>query len=413
MSKLAGYIPTKLTVVAHESRDITFILPQADPEVGFLPSNYEKRLGTATKWAGKGAKIVEIENEAFSGFSIETLNGRYHTEVEYVLVRHPKGYVFEVPFQNLLDILKSAGCGVGGVITQPCKLFAMGGKWRIIPSGTDLEVESIAADQESRKFVADKKKHASKKIVVGQVVKMRDDGGYWVYLGKQTVGAHFEKHTEFFRQEGTGYGRSQGVIRSVADCKVTVNGSLVVSEGKQSDQEGDLHEFREFKNLERLQQEWLVFVRIPNVSKTEKISNTDFMKKRWGDDKPKVPEMLVYKGKSVQFQPTDEFDHETVAAAKGVKFKLDCVGGKGVYELTSGWDKVIHDIAGWGGVWSGNRNYPQDLIDGCDPVVGQTYTPDVAKDKRFYVDSVHRWSGRHVDGGHSSSYDKMYFSVNL
>lgn len=412
MSKLAGYTPKNLTVVKHETRDITFILPHADPEVGFLPSNYEKRLVTATKWAGKGAKIVEIENEAVSGFSIETLNGRYRTEVEYVLVRHPKGYVFEVPFQNLLDILKSAGCGVGGVIAQPCKLFAMGGKWRIIPSGTDLEEEAIAADKEARKFVAEKKKNASKKFVVGQVVKMRDEEGYWVYLGKHTVGAHFEHHTEFFRQDGASYG-NQGVIRSVASCKVTVNGSLVVSEGKQSDREGDLHEFREFKNLEPLQQEWLVFVRIPNVSKTENISNADFMKKCWGDDKPKVPEMLLYKGKSVQFQPTDEFDHETVASATGVKFKLDCVGGKSVYDLVSGWDKVRSGIAGWGGVWSSNRNYPQDLIDGCEPVIGQTYTPDVAKDKRFYVDSVHRWSGRHVDGGHASSYDKIYFTVNL
>lgn len=424
MSKLAGHIPTKLTVVAHESRDITFILPQADPEVGFLPSNYEKRLGTATKWAGKGAKIVEIENEAVSGFSIETLNGRYHTEVEYVLVRHPEGYVFEVPFQNLLDILKSAGCGVGGVISQPCKLFAMGGKWRIIPVGTDLEEEAITADKEARKFVAEKKKNASKKFVVGQVVKMRDADGYWVYMGKKIVNAHLEHHVEFFRKEGEQYRQrpegghymTAGVIRSVADCKVTIEGSLVVSEGKQVSSDGSTHVFRETKNLEPLQQEWMVFVRLPEISKTDSITNTEFMKKSWGDEKPKKPEMLVYKGKSVQFQPTDEFDHATVQAVKGVKFYLDSVGGKGSWELLQSWDEVILGISGWGGgsnVWGSRSNYQQELSVGCDPVVGQVFEPEVAKDGRFYVECVHKWSGRHVDGGRSSSHDKTYFSVDV
>lgn len=38
-----NFFPVKTTVVKHSVRDITFILPQSDPEVGYLAANYEKR----------------------------------------------------------------------------------------------------------------------------------------------------------------------------------------------------------------------------------------------------------------------------------------------------------------------------------------------------------------------------------
>jgi hypothetical protein len=394
----AGYIPSKVTVVKHLTRDIAFILPQVDSGVGFLESNYKNRLATAMKWAGKEAQTVDIENGFMTGFSIETLNGRYHTEVEYVLVRHPEGYVFEVPFQNLLDILKVSGCGVGGIIEAPCKLFASGGKWRIFPQGTNLEDGALEADKTSRKFVADKKKNANKKFVVGQVVKLRDMDGYWVYAGKKLIGANYDVHEEFFKDTSNQYPRADK-ITSVASCKVVIDGSVCTSSGV-----CDGVEFEVKKSLPMLDECWMTFVRIPNVSKTDSISNEEFMLRSYRQGGPE-PEIVLFKSKSVQFQPTDEFDHGTLEHLSVTKFKLCSTGGsKNPWDLLNGWDSHLRTV-GSSGFGYYNTIYPQELLVGKEPNVGQVYEKgvEIGHGGRFYVDQVYMWSGRHVGYGKGKS----------
>lgn len=395
MSNLSGYIPKKLTVVKHATRDITFILPNADPEVGFLPANYDKRLITATSWAGKGCESVELENTAVSGFKFETLNGRYHTEVEYVLVRHPEGYVFEVPFQNLLDILQVAGCGVGGVVSQPCKMFATGGKWRIIPQGTSLEEESVSADKASRQFVADKKKNASKKFKEGQVVKMRDSDGYWVYLGKHKLSASYQGKHEVFNIVSTGYHGKDCEIYSQAGMEITINGSSVHVVGQKFDyKEGLCRDFTDTYTLPELEKDYLLFARIVGVSKTDTIGNAEFMLERYRKGEVKS-QIIAFKSKSVQFQPTDEFDDTTLKLALSGSVEFELAGGGNVrhYDLMKGWDDNITQFT-HRNMYSYSSAYPYTVLPEQNFKVGEKFKKSETDVERFYLDNVSAWVDR-------------------
>ena len=318
-TNLYGYKPSKVTVVKHHNRDITFMIPQVEPEVGFLQSNYDKRLATAVNWAseryrdpvtgsfGTGEPVItEFENTSLKGYTIETLNGRYRTEVEYILVRHPEGYVFEVPFQNLLDIIKEVGCGVGGVIEKPCYVQAVGGKWRLVPTGGSMEEEAISGDKEIRALYAKKVSNSKKKLSVGDVIKMRDSEGYWVYVGKHKMSADVEYEGsvwEYARPEGRPYGIDWRKMTCVSTTKVTSLGgakvlatSQLLSGGSQEVE----HVFEEFDVA------YMVFARISGVSKSKTWSNSSFMKRGIREKRHSKHEVALFKGKSVQFEHTGE-----------------------------------------------------------------------------------------------------------
>lgn len=398
MSNLAGFIPTNLTVVQHSTRDITFILPKPVPEVGFLESNYEKRLSTATNWAKDRTSklekpLIDLENLPATGFSIETLNGRYRTEVEYICVRHPDGYVFEVPFQNLLDIIKEVGCGVGGIIDKPCYMFAMGGKWRLIPVGGDMDASAQEADKESRKFVADKKVNAKKKMSVGQVVKMRDYDGYWVYLGKHKVGIFGGGTFEFFKE--TRVNGHLVDIRSYKSEKFIASGNKITSNFKTLDGAGYEQESTRVFHSDASEPDYMVFVRIPNVSKTESITNEEFLTNSWSA-KSTEPEMALFKSRSVQHQPTDEFDQGTVdyVLNGNVQFEIHSASNIPRWDFTDQW-KGGERAYGWGG------DYSYLLKAGEEPKLGEVVTKEQAKaisgGDRFWVDSVELWTPRVLD----------------
>lgn len=396
-----NFFPVKTTVVKHSVRDITFILPQPDPEVGYLAANYEKRLQTAKKWASEKffdqkirdwvypevKEFVELDNNPLHGYVVETLNGRYRTEVEYICMRHPQGYVFEVPFQNLLDIIKEVGCGVGGVISAECRMFAVGGKWRVIPVGGAMEIEALALDKESRKFIADKKKNASKKFVKGQVVKMRDTDGYWVYVGKHKIGAYGSIRHEGFT-ETYGYGAGKSEISSTTYCHSVFSGSRMdvatrrVDPKSKQEYVDSLH--LDFKDLEAT---YMVFVRLPKISKTESISNEDFMSRGYRKGKPQ-PEMMIFKGKSVQFQPTDEFDKETLENALGGGVEYEVLGAIPQWQLLHNWDEHIRYRNGYG--FSGAYFY--QLKKDAEPVLGEVF--GIIGGERAYLSSIDRRTKR-------------------
>lgn len=369
-TNLYGYKPSKVTVVKHHNRDITFMIPQVEPEVGFLQANYDKRLATAVKWAserfrdpvtgnfGTGEPVItEFENTSLKGYTIETLNGRYRTEVEYILVRHPEGYVFEVPFQNLLDIIKEVGCGVGGVIEKPCYVQAVGGKWRLVPVGGSMEEEAISGDKEIRALYAKKVSNSKKKLSVGDVIKMRDSEGYWVYVGKHKMSADVEyegsvwENGEKLDSRGfktTDY-RSMTCVRI---SKVKSIGGSYVSVTHQLKGEGEGSGRHHF---EMLDETYMVFVRIKGVSKSQTLTNEDFMKDYKyvsGVGKQDIQvdsEVCLFKSKSVQFEHTGETDAGSVEEflKGGVSYKYKSVSNIGSWDL----------FGGWRGLVTHNRNY--------------------------------------------------------
>ena len=372
-TNLYGYKPSKVTVVKHHNRDITFMIPQVEPEVGFLQANYDKRLATAVKWAserfrdpitgnfGTGEPIItEFENTSLKGYTIETLNGRYRTEVEYILVRHPEGYIFEVPFQNLLDIIKEVGCGVGGVIEKPCYVQAVGGKWRLVPVGGSMEEEAISGDKEIRALYAKKVSNSKKKLSVGDVIKMRDSEGYWVYVGKHKMSADVEYEGSVWendvKPDSRGFKttdtRSMACVRT---SKVKSIGGSFVSVTHQLKGGGEDSGRHHFKLLDET---YMVFVRIKGVSKSQTLTNEDFMKDYKyvsGVGKQEVQvdsEVCLFKGKSVQFEHTGETD--TGSVEEFLKGSVS-YGYKGVSNIAS-WDLFF----GWRDLVTHNRNYPRD-----------------------------------------------------
>lgn len=298
-----SYTPKALTVVPHSSRDISFIIPQALPEVGFLPSAHQKRLSTALKWSGiQSDKVVELDNAPVQGFVLETLNGRYHTEVEYLCVRHPKGYVFEIPFQNLLDIIKEVGVGVGGVIQGDCYMVAVSSKWAVVPVGGSMDSEA----QESHKRIVDalvaKKSNATKKFGVGAILKFRDDSGKhdWLYIGKLQPRVSYNgdfclwERVRDSRQHN--YGDALAICHTVAPVVTAPNGMSVLRESVGS---GDF--FVSWRQATVKKQKLMTFVRL---------------------NKDGTPSQTValFKSKSVQFQPTDrtDIDLAKLLAVKGL-----------------------------------------------------------------------------------------------
>ena len=323
-----SFLPKKMTSVKHNQRDICFVIPHELPEVGYLKSSYDKRLVTAEKWAGTGCVVTkDIQNEARKGFTFETLNGRYRTEVEFILVRHPDGHVFEVPFQNLLDIMNEVGISVGGVIPKECLMFSFNSKWRVIPVGGAMHKEALKAHKDVVDALVLKKLSAKKasKLVTGDIVKMRDGDAWneenksdWVYAGKfePRVRVDFDwvelmqTPKEKVNVCGSWYDQHKGFkVNQVAKIQNSECGMLI----KRSGASGSMHD-RAWVNPHK-GKKFNIFVKL---NKDGKPSNT----------------VAIFKGTSVQIQPTGEKRPEALKSLTNkLNFEAHYVGSFQMYNF--------------------------------------------------------------------------------
>lgn len=210
------YTPKSIFATKHHARELGFLIPEPDQEVNFTQASFENRKGTVLKWATEtvyhdGARrdfpkpdaedevkwgllnTLSFENKPVSGFKLITLNGRYSTETEYLVVQHPNGYQFEVPFGNVLEVLHHAGCKKGGELGG--KLYLQyGTKWSLVCAGTEMEKAAIQNDQEARAFHAERKKQKSSKLAAGDVVRIDGLAGLFVYVGKHKAKLDGEVH---------------------------------------------------------------------------------------------------------------------------------------------------------------------------------------------------------------------------
>lgn len=192
------YIPKDIWLVKHGTRDIAFFVPKPEEEVNTTQATFEKRQSTALSWASGGpySQRVPVEqliqhqfvNDFQHGFKFITTSGRWQTEAEYIVIKHPNGYSFEIYTSNLLEVLRADGCSKGGVLNGKYKMFYnMNGKWSIFSEGSSLEPEMNKLDAETRQANAKKKKAKSIRLTEGMVVKIGDDNLEWVYVGKQEL----------------------------------------------------------------------------------------------------------------------------------------------------------------------------------------------------------------------------------
>ena len=232
------YIPKDIWLVKHHSRDISFFVPKPDEEVNTTQATFEKRQSTALNWA-RGDRYSdrvplesltqhEFTNDFTHGFKFITTSSRWQTEAEYIVIRHPNGYSFEIYTSNLLEVLRADGCSQGGVLNGKYKMFYnMNGKWSIFSEGSSLEPEMNKLDAETRKAHAGKKKAKSIKLTEGMVVKIGNDNHEWVYVGKQelsiegSMGEISYRHFNKIR-EAVVYGTREWVFKG-DQCVVTRN----------------------------------------------------------------------------------------------------------------------------------------------------------------------------------------------
>ena len=205
------YIPKDIWLVKHNSRDIAFFVPKPEEEVNTTQETFEKRQKTALTWArdgnyGKSVPVESLTQHEFSndfqhGFKFITTSGRWQTEAEYIVIKHPNGFSFEIYTSNLLEVLRADGCAKGGVLNGEYRMFYnMNGKWSIYSKGSSLEPEMDKLDAATRENNAKKKKAKSIKLVEGMVVKIGNDNHEWVYVGKQELAIEGSMGEVHYRQ---------------------------------------------------------------------------------------------------------------------------------------------------------------------------------------------------------------------
>lgn len=206
-----------------------------------------------------------------------------------------------------------------------------------------MEEEAVSGDKEIRARYAKKVSNSKKKLSVGDVIKMRDSEGYWVYVGKHKLSVDVEYEGsvwEYARPEGRPYGIDWRKMICVNTTKVTSLGGAKVLASSQllggGSQEVE-HVFEEFDVA------YMVFARISGVSKSKTWSNGAFMKRGIREKRHSKHEVALFKGKSVQFEHTGESDMGTVEEFLTGKHKYHyCgVGSLNSWDAFKDYEKLV------------------------------------------------------------------------
>lgn len=214
-----------------------------------------------------------------------------------------------------------------------------------------MEEEAISGDKEIRALYAKKVSNSKKKLSVGDVIKMRDSEGHWVYVGKHKMSADFEYEGSVWesdvKPDSRGFNsidtRSMTCVRT---SKVKSIGGSYVSVTHQLKGGGEGTGRHHFKMLDET---YMVFVRIKGVSKSQTLTNEDFMKDYkyvsgvGRQDIQVDSEVCLFKGKSVQFEHTGETDVGSVEEfLKGeVSYKYKSVSNVSSWDIFFGWRELV------------------------------------------------------------------------
>lgn len=160
---------------------------------------FKKRKETVDSWRrGYGSYVngqyvydkqpdpINIKNEPLDGFKIAKSvkrTGGWNSGNVVWRIEDPRGFEWEIPSANLVQIISQTGISAGGLINGRCVIGRLGSTNILIPEGTDLW-DQMEIDMQARE------KKASTKIVngyqKGQWITLKNGESGW-YMGKEKV----------------------------------------------------------------------------------------------------------------------------------------------------------------------------------------------------------------------------------
>lgn len=141
---------------------------------------FEKRKSTGTGWS-RTTDGVTIDNSPEKGFYIGSSVSRWSTSNKLFRVKDPRGFVVEVPTDNIATLLHL--CAVDkGVVQEECVWGREGNNHILLPVNSEPYTKSLEQmDTLSNKLIP------IKDLKIGDVVKLFDLKGEYTYHGKLKI----------------------------------------------------------------------------------------------------------------------------------------------------------------------------------------------------------------------------------
>ena len=183
-----------------------------------------KRQGTGKEWArnygGKGEELT-LENTPTQGFRITDSATRWSTSNKLIQVEDPRGFVVEIPTDNLVVLLKYVTVEQA-VIKGDCVWGKEGGQHILLPVNSEIYKKA------TKQVKLDSTKVSFSKLTVGQTVKFTvDDTKEYIYLGRAK--AEWSVVTRQAVKSTGYYGYRSGFITNSTDKAV---GSTLILDSK-------------------------------------------------------------------------------------------------------------------------------------------------------------------------------------
>lgn len=162
---------------------------------------FEKRKSTGTGWS-RTTDGVTIDNSPEKGFYIGSSVSRGSTSNKLFRVKDPRGFVVEVPTDNIATLLHL--CAVDkGVVQEECVWGREGNNHILLPVNSEPYTKSLEQmDTLKNKLIP------IKEIKIGDVVKLFGEKGEYTYHGKLKITwrlTQTERNSYYFVRE-TGLG---------------------------------------------------------------------------------------------------------------------------------------------------------------------------------------------------------------
>lgn len=152
---------------------------------------FEKRKNTVDTWAQGYSKQTpppaqRIKNEPLAGFKLAKSvkrTGSWNGGNVVWRIEDPRGFEWEIPSENMAQIVIQSGVAAGGEFNGRCIIGRMGASNILIPEGTDLWAQ-MEADMNTRK-TRDSAKILTN-LIPGDAITLKN-GETGFYLGKRKV----------------------------------------------------------------------------------------------------------------------------------------------------------------------------------------------------------------------------------
>lgn len=141
---------------------------------------FEKRKSTGVSWS-RTTEGVTIENSPAEGFYIGSSVSRWSTSNKLFRVKDPRGFVVEVPTDNIATLLHLCTV-VSGVVQEECVWGREGNNHILLPVNSEPYTTSLEQmDTLKNKLIP------IKDLKIGDVVKLFGEKGEYTYHGKLKI----------------------------------------------------------------------------------------------------------------------------------------------------------------------------------------------------------------------------------